>query len=32
MTAVIVSLLAAFANLVMLMLTILAFHKSSSYY
>ncbi|RLN23856.1 CASP-like protein 1E1 [Panicum miliaceum] len=32
MAAVIVSLLAAFANLVMLMLTILAIHKNSSYY
>lgn len=32
MAAVIVSLLAAFANLVMLMLTILTIHKSSSYY
>jgi len=32
MAAVIVSLLAAFANLVMLMLAILAIHKNSSYY
>nr|CAB3477163.1 unnamed protein product [Digitaria exilis] len=32
MAAVIVSLLAAFANLVMLMLTILTIHKNSSFY
>uniref|UniRef100_A0A0A9GCI9 Uncharacterized protein n=1 Tax=Arundo donax TaxID=35708 RepID=A0A0A9GCI9_ARUDO len=32
MAAVIVSLLGAFANLVLLMLTILDIHKNSSYY
>jgi uncharacterized protein (TIGR01569 family) len=32
MAAVIVSLIAAFANLVLLMLNILTIHKSSSYY